>query len=159
MDYSRPSAPRDPVAPVPSFLSAPSLPDAVAQRRPILPFLSSADRDRPAQLLSGWRRERCRAAAGVGQVGVLEILVPGMWERPWLASYAAPEAAAVAHDSAACLLRSRAMRRVRRRHGHRRATPLPAQLAALSAIDGAAQSSGGARSQDAVLSERVGIGV
>jgi len=33
--------------------------------------------------------------------------VPGTRERLWLGSYAAPEAAAVAHDAAACLLRGR----------------------------------------------------
>ncbi|XP_062232550.1 ethylene-responsive transcription factor ERF020-like [Phragmites australis] len=36
---------------------------------------------------------------------VSEIRVPGTRERLWLGSYAAPEAAAVAHDAAACLLR------------------------------------------------------
>jgi hypothetical protein len=38
---------------------------------------------------------------------VSEIRVPGTRERLWLGSYAAPEAAAVAHDAAACLLRGR----------------------------------------------------
>ncbi|KAF8719724.1 hypothetical protein HU200_024477 [Digitaria exilis] len=36
---------------------------------------------------------------------VSEIRVPGTRERLWLGSFAAPEAAAVAHDAAACLLR------------------------------------------------------
>ncbi|XP_040380304.1 ethylene-responsive transcription factor RAP2-1-like [Oryza brachyantha] len=36
---------------------------------------------------------------------VSEIRVPGTRERLWLGSYAAPEAAAVAHDAAVCLLR------------------------------------------------------
>jgi hypothetical protein len=40
----------------------------------------------------------------------------------WLGSYAVPKAAIVAHDSAACLIRGRAARRVRHRHGRRRAT-------------------------------------
>ncbi|GJM88621.1 hypothetical protein PR202_ga04702 [Eleusine coracana subsp. coracana] len=39
---------------------------------------------------------------------VSEIRVPGTRERLWLGSYAAPEAAAVAHDAAACLLRGHA---------------------------------------------------
>ncbi|KAJ1262969.1 hypothetical protein BS78_09G148600 [Paspalum vaginatum] len=42
---------------------------------------------------------------------VSEIRVPGTRERLWLGSYAAPEAAAVSHDAAACLLRGRG-------HGH-----------------------------------------
>ncbi|AQK86059.1 ethylene-responsive transcription factor ERF020 [Zea mays] len=43
---------------------------------------------------------------------VSEIRVPGTRERLWLGSYAAPEAAAVAHDAAACLLRGCAGRRL-----------------------------------------------
>ncbi|KAK3135536.1 hypothetical protein QOZ80_5BG0420100 [Eleusine coracana subsp. coracana] len=44
---------------------------------------------------------------------VSEIRVPGTRERLWLGSYAAPEAAAVAHDAAACLLRGPANAAVR----------------------------------------------
>ncbi|GJN14448.1 hypothetical protein PR202_gb01275 [Eleusine coracana subsp. coracana] len=44
---------------------------------------------------------------------VSEIRVPGTRERLWLGSYAAPEAAAVAHDAAACLLRGHANAAVR----------------------------------------------
>ena len=48
-----------------------------------------------------YRGVRCRAWGK----WVSEIRVPGTRERLWLGSYAAPEAAAVAHDAAACLLR------------------------------------------------------
>ncbi|XP_066368827.1 ethylene-responsive transcription factor RAP2-1-like [Miscanthus floridulus] len=56
----------------------------------------------------GAERHRCRYR-GVRRRAwgkwVSEIRVPGTRERLWLGSYAAPEAAAVAHDAAACLLR------------------------------------------------------
>ncbi|KAG8068649.1 hypothetical protein GUJ93_ZPchr0005g14350 [Zizania palustris] len=59
----------------------------------------------------GERRPACLRYRGVRRrrwgKWVSEIRVPGTRERLWLGSYATAEAAAVAHDAAVCLLRSR----------------------------------------------------
>jgi len=113
-------------------------------------LISSTDRDRLAQLLFGWRRERCGAVAGVGQVGVGDLGARHA-RRLWLGlSRTTPPPAS-----------SAAVQRVvsdagRDANAQRRCPPSPPPYLPLATPRKAAEAQ---RAQDVVLFERVRIGI